>query len=214
MDCSPPGSSVHGILQAKTLEFGLLFPSPGDSSQPRDWTCVSCIAGGFFASEPPGKPSSHHRSPWIQRASLGWLVATGMSERSQGWEGFSALLLLLWIWRRSARGEVQRLRVDPGLEPAGKRKSQSCDCKKMNSASNLNRLEAHSPSTPSDRTGLASTLIWDLEGSEHETQLTLYPSFWPEGLGVDKRVPFSLTKIHVYVITESLGYTYETSTAL
>ena len=33
MDCSPPGSSVHGILQARILEW-LPFPSPGDLPDP------------------------------------------------------------------------------------------------------------------------------------------------------------------------------------
>ena len=35
MDCSPPGSSVHGILQARTLEW-VAMPSSRGSSQPRD----------------------------------------------------------------------------------------------------------------------------------------------------------------------------------
>ena len=47
MDCSPPGSSVHGILQARILEWVPLSFSRG-SSQPRDWTQVSCIIGRFF----------------------------------------------------------------------------------------------------------------------------------------------------------------------
>ena len=42
MDCSPPGSSLHGILQARTLEWGAISFSRG-SSRPRDWTQVSCI---------------------------------------------------------------------------------------------------------------------------------------------------------------------------
>ena len=42
MDCSPPGSSVHGILQARTLEWVAISISRG-SSQPRDPTQVSCI---------------------------------------------------------------------------------------------------------------------------------------------------------------------------
>ena len=46
-DCSPRGSSVHGILQAGILEWVAVFFSRG-SSQPRDWTCISCIAGKFF----------------------------------------------------------------------------------------------------------------------------------------------------------------------
>ena len=46
-DCSPPGSSVHGILQARILEWIAMHFSRG-SSQPRDRTHISCIACGFF----------------------------------------------------------------------------------------------------------------------------------------------------------------------
>ena len=41
MDCSPPGSSVHGILQARIPEW-VAMPSSRGSSQPRDQTPVSC----------------------------------------------------------------------------------------------------------------------------------------------------------------------------
>ena len=47
MDCSLPGSSVHGILQARILEW-IAVPFSRGSSQPRHWTQVSHIAGGFF----------------------------------------------------------------------------------------------------------------------------------------------------------------------
>ena len=47
MDCSPPGSSVHEILQTRILEW-VAIPFSRGSSQPRDWTLVSCIAGRFF----------------------------------------------------------------------------------------------------------------------------------------------------------------------
>ena len=47
MDCIPPVSSVHGILQAKILEWVAMLSSRG-SSQPRDQTQVFCIAGRFF----------------------------------------------------------------------------------------------------------------------------------------------------------------------
>jgi len=47
MDCSPPGSSSMGILQARMLER-VAMPSSRGSSQPRDWIQVSCIAGRFF----------------------------------------------------------------------------------------------------------------------------------------------------------------------
>ena len=43
MDCSPPGSSVSGILQARILEW-VVIPFSRGSSQPRDWTWVSCIS--------------------------------------------------------------------------------------------------------------------------------------------------------------------------
>ena len=47
MDYSPPGSSVHGILQARILEWVATSFSRG-SSWPRDRTTVSCIVGRFF----------------------------------------------------------------------------------------------------------------------------------------------------------------------
>ena len=58
MDCSLPGSSVHGILQVITLEWVDISSSRG-SSRARDQTCdscVSCTAGGFFMAEPSGNP--------------------------------------------------------------------------------------------------------------------------------------------------------------
>ena len=47
MDCSLPGSSVHGIFHARILEWVAISFSRG-SSQPRNQTQVSCFAGGFF----------------------------------------------------------------------------------------------------------------------------------------------------------------------
>ena len=43
MDCSLPGSSVHGILQTRILEW-VAMPSFRGSSQPRDQTCISCVS--------------------------------------------------------------------------------------------------------------------------------------------------------------------------
>ena len=56
---SLPGFSVHGILQARILEW-VVMPSSRGSSRPRDRTQISCssfTAGVFFTAEPPGKPS-------------------------------------------------------------------------------------------------------------------------------------------------------------
>ena len=47
MDCSPPGSSVHGISQAKIIEWEAIPFSKG-SSWPKDQTWVFCIAGRFI----------------------------------------------------------------------------------------------------------------------------------------------------------------------
>ena len=47
--CNPMDYIVHGILQARILEW-VAFPFSRGSSQPRDRTHVSCIAGGFFTS--------------------------------------------------------------------------------------------------------------------------------------------------------------------
>ena len=57
MDYSPPGSFVHGISQARLLEWVTISFSRG-SSHPRDQTQVPWLAGRFFTTEPPGKPLS------------------------------------------------------------------------------------------------------------------------------------------------------------
>ena len=56
MDCSPPGSAVHGILQARIPAWVAISFSRG-SSRPRERIRVSHIIGGFFTAEPPGKPT-------------------------------------------------------------------------------------------------------------------------------------------------------------
>ena len=50
-----PDSSIHGISQVSKLEWVAISSSRG-SSWPRDQTLISCLAGGFFATEAPGKP--------------------------------------------------------------------------------------------------------------------------------------------------------------
>ena len=55
MDCTLPGSCVHGILQARILQR-VAMPSYRGSSQPRDQSQVSHITVDSFPSEPPGKP--------------------------------------------------------------------------------------------------------------------------------------------------------------
>ena len=56
-DCSPPGSSVHGVFKARILEWVAISSSRG-SCQPSDWTRVSGVSYSgrqIFTTEPPGK---------------------------------------------------------------------------------------------------------------------------------------------------------------
>ena len=57
MDYSPPGFSVHGILQQEYWSV-LPFPSPGDFPDPGIKLKSPALAGGFFTAEPLGKPTS------------------------------------------------------------------------------------------------------------------------------------------------------------
>ena len=55
INCGPPGSSVHGIFQARILEQ-VAFPPPGDLPDPGIKPTSPALAGGFFTIGPPGKP--------------------------------------------------------------------------------------------------------------------------------------------------------------
>ena len=62
-NCSPPGSSIHGILQARILEP---FPSPGDLPEPGIEPTSLALTDGFLTTEPPGKPCWRARDPYFQ----------------------------------------------------------------------------------------------------------------------------------------------------
>ena len=65
MGCIPPGFSVHGILQARILEW-VAIPFSRASSQPRDWSQVSCAAGKFSTvwatKEAPWREKNNYNS--------------------------------------------------------------------------------------------------------------------------------------------------------
>ena len=111
MGCSPPGSSVHGILQVWILEW-VAVPLSRGSSPPRDRTQVSCIAGRFFtiwatneaqantgdirdagsipgSGRPPKEGIATHSSipawriPWTEET--GKLQSTGLQSVTQDW---------------------------------------------------------------------------------------------------------------------------------
>ena len=74
MDCSPPGSSVHGISQARILEC-VAISSSRASSQPRDRTCISSTGRWIFTTEAPRQiyltcylMLSHFILPFINKA--------------------------------------------------------------------------------------------------------------------------------------------------
>ena len=75
MDCSPPGSSVHGILQASILE-GIAMPSSRGSSESRDRTWVSCLLHWQTYSlqlVPPGEPI--HKCLLLTFMRMQWNIA-------------------------------------------------------------------------------------------------------------------------------------------
>ena len=82
MGCSPPGSSVHGILQAGILEW-VARPSLRGSSQPRDQTCISyvspALAGRFFTTRATWEAHGHGLGKAARKGidSSGWLLAVG-----------------------------------------------------------------------------------------------------------------------------------------
>ena len=88
LDCSLPGSSVHGIFQARTLERVAISFSRG-SSWPRDQAyifCVSCIAGKFFPCWSISKAQPEFESPlfgrlWKQDLSL---VKQDITDKQRG----------------------------------------------------------------------------------------------------------------------------------
>ena len=71
MDCSPPGSSVHGILQARILEQ-VAIPFSRESSWPRDRNCVSCIADRFFTIWATKEAHIQEQCPLFTKGALEW----------------------------------------------------------------------------------------------------------------------------------------------
>ena len=105
MDCSPPGSSVHEISQARILEWVVISSSRG-SSWPRDWTWVSCLACRFFTTEPPGKPICVQKCRYFfphisQFSKINWVSWNS----TQFWDSI-----------RSCTSRVQSHKIDPTSE--------------------------------------------------------------------------------------------------
>ena len=69
MHYRPPDSSVHGIFQTKILEW-VDIPFSSGSSQPRDWTQVSHIAGGFLTLSATREAHCLRQTEWSINVSL------------------------------------------------------------------------------------------------------------------------------------------------
>ena len=115
MDCSQPGSSVHGISQARILEWVAMSFSR-ESSWSQDWTCVSCvscIAGRFFITgtswEAPVSEYSHliiklqwnSREPPPKKRNMSTCATVGppshpQPEPSSSWPFFSFPYRVQW----------------------------------------------------------------------------------------------------------------------
>ena len=124
MDCSPPGSSIYGIFQARILEW-VAMPSFRGCYPPRDWTCISCVfcIGGriFFLFSfflPQATRESQMRGlswpcSWQHGGDfLGKSIQISFSLRSWerevtsiagGWVGQKASIMTgeeAWIWKK------------------------------------------------------------------------------------------------------------------
>ena len=73
MDCSLPGSSIHGIFQARILEWVAISFSRR-SSRPRDWTRVSCVVGRRFTIWATRNLFQKHAQMHIQKCFTSYLV--------------------------------------------------------------------------------------------------------------------------------------------
>ena len=105
MGCSSPGSSAHGIFQARILQW-FAIPSSGGSSWPRDQTQVSALQADSLLSKPPWKPNHQQKSTeriWTRCHCLHHQKGTCLqSEKWNGKAGQIFNVLLFWSRKESA----------------------------------------------------------------------------------------------------------------
>ena len=106
MDCSPPGSSVHGIPQARIQEWFAISFSRG-SSRPRDQTCVSCIGRQVLYHWATGETlykddSLFFSSGWRSSTKeIFWSRLPDDSREKAAWHQVSVTLAEAGAWRDS-----------------------------------------------------------------------------------------------------------------
>ena len=100
-----PGSSVHGILQARILER-VAMPSSRGSAWPRDRTCISCIAGRFFTAELLGMPTIYAWKMKV-KVKVAKLCLTLCNPMDYTVHGILQARILKWIAFPFGRGSSQ-----------------------------------------------------------------------------------------------------------
>ena len=98
MDCSPAGSSVHGIFQARKLEWVAICFSKG-SSRPRDGAASPALPT-VFTAEPLGKPL------YVCMLTQSWLTLCN-SPPGSSVHGILQARILEWVVTPSSRGSSQ-----------------------------------------------------------------------------------------------------------
>ena len=93
MDCSPPGSTVHEIVQARILEWFAISFSRG-SSQPRVWTLVSCTAGRFFTDWATREACRNYNK-------LLKIYFTNLKNAT-------AMISWLWLWKHRKKAKIDK----------------------------------------------------------------------------------------------------------
>ena len=152
IDCSPPGSSVHGISRWEYWS-GLPFSPLGDLPHPGIFYRSPTLEGRFITIEPPGKPLSYVHTffhcrifsisdPWLLNASSSWVIESIKEPLLQifkhEWvgQGLGAFCLGLWTLekqkRKNTRGHKERKLSEEALEELTTWSlglvAQNCEC--------------------------------------------------------------------------------------
>ena len=107
--CNPMDYTVHGILQARILEW-VAVPFPRGSSQPKDWTQVSCIAGRFFISWATRKAQWHHikaHIPWKCLVHLSPTLSSESASTVPESSGTFSIRTLVRVWSWLLASNIQ-----------------------------------------------------------------------------------------------------------
>ena len=92
--CDPVDYTVHGILQARILEW-VVFPFSSGSSWPRNWTGVSCIAGRLFTSW------ATREAPWPEIIPTPWVVKAQIPNHETNFFLLLVLPIFIPLWLKN-----------------------------------------------------------------------------------------------------------------